>query len=324
MTTAVERLLDRACSAYYKGEPLMTDAQFDSLADKYNYQKIGSTVLEPWSPTVTHVFKMYSLSKVYDDEEYNIYYPEDHWVKTPKLDGAAVEVTYIDGHLAVAATRGDGVKGQDITEKMLLLVPDLIPVEGNTQIVGEVVVVDKNIENSRNYASGALNLKDIEEFKTRIPNLVFIAYNYQNTKETDRVTYIDSMDWIFSFGFNVATKVLKGHTYPTDGEVFRLDSNEEFYKLGFTSKFPRGAYARKQSNAVEIEETELLEVIWQVGPSGKVTPVAIFEEVVIDDAKITRASLHNPGFIEDMDLDVGDTILVTRAGGVIPRILGKV
>ena len=124
-------------------------------------------------------------------------------------------------------------------------------------------------------------------------------------------------------GFNTVLNIPEEHKYPTDGVVYRLDSNEEFSKLGHTSKHPRGAYARKLSSDVEIKETKLLEVVWQVGSSGKVTPVANFEEVVIDDAKITRATLHNPGFIEDMDLSIGDTLLVTRSGGVIPKVLGK-
>ena len=316
---SVEKLLDRASKAYYNGSPVMSDEQFDTLATQYGYEGLGASQSDN---TVSHLFKMYSLSKVLDGENYNIYRPLEDWVKTPKLDGAAVQVTYVEGHLAVAATRGDGSRGQDITDKMLLLVPELIQSD-SCQVVGEVVVIDKSIENSRNYASGALNLKDIEEFKTRVPNLRFIAYNVQEGGSEAVGTYTGDMLWLKAAGFNIVTRVPENHTYPTDGEVFRLNSNAEFSKLGFTSRFPRGAYARKTSSDVEIKQTELLEVTWQVGGSGKVTPVATFEEVIIDDAKITRATLHNAGFLEDLDLSIGDTLLVTRSGGVIPKILGK-
>ena len=315
---SVTKLLDRASKAYYDGVPFMSDAEFDVLATNNDYSAVGAKSTDN---KVKHMFQMYSLAKVYDDEEYNV--SGNDWVETPKLDGAAVEVTYINGHLAVAATRGDGVRGQDITDKIALLVPDIISGDTPTQIVGEVVVKDKSIENSRNYAAGALNLKDIEEFKNRIPNLEFIAYNTQdNASDVD--TYENDMVYLWELGFSTVCHIKEGHTYPTDGTVFRVNSNKEFNELGFTAKHPRGAYARKLSSDVSVVETELLDVVWQVGSSGKVTPVAEFVEVNIDDANVSRATLHNPGFIEDMQLSIGDTLLVTRSGGVIPKVLGKV
>jgi len=321
MSNAVHKLLDRASKEYYNGSPVMSDAEFDALQLSYNYEALGADQADS---TVTHLFKMYSLTKVYDEEKYPLHSKGELWHETDKLDGAAVELTYIDGTLAVAATRGDGTIGQDITSKMLLLVPNTIEQKGSVQIVGEVVVKDKSIENSRNYASGALNLKDLEEFKTRIPNLDFIAYSVQAVDYLLTESYYEDMIVLRSNGFLVVTLLPLEHKYPTDGKVFRLGSNPQFYALGYTARHPRGAYARKLSSDVEIKETQLLEVIWGVGGSGKVTPVGIFTEVVIDDAKITRATLHNPGFIEDMGLCIGDTILVSRSGGVIPKILGKV
>ena len=111
--------------------------------------------------------------------------------------------------------------------------------------------------------------------------------------------------------------------FRTDGTVIRLNNNGDYARLGYTAKHPRGAYARKLSSDVEIVETVLLEVIWQVGRTGQVTPVAVFEDIVIDDAVINRATLHNVGILNELDLEIGDLILVTRSGGIIPKVLGK-
>jgi DNA ligase (NAD+) len=111
--------------------------------------------------------------------------------------------------------------------------------------------------------------------------------------------------------------------FPTDGQVTRLNDNATYKELGYTAKHPRGAYARKLRSDVAIEETVLLDVLWQVGRTGAVTPVAIFEDIVIDDAVINRATLHNAGFLQNMQLEIGDLILVTRSGGIIPKVLGK-
>jgi DNA ligase (NAD+) len=110
--------------------------------------------------------------------------------------------------------------------------------------------------------------------------------------------------------------------YPCDGLVFRVNSNKEFDALGYTAKHPRGAYAKKDRQ--EAVETQILAVEWQVGKSGKVTPVAILEPVMIGDALVSRATLNNPGFIEMLDLQIGDTVGVIRAGEIIPCITHKV
>jgi len=194
-----------------------------------------------------------------------------------------------------------------------------LSIKGTVQITGEVVC-DKNIENARNYAAGSLRLKNPNEFKERVKQLNFIAYGLQ---PYCRDTFTKDMQLLEDNRFFTVFANDLEDQYRTDGEVYRLDNNDLFSSLGYTAKHPRGAYARKQKSDVAIEETVLLEVIWQVGRTGQVTPVAIFEEIVIDDAKITRATLHNVGFIEEMGLELGDTILVTRAGGIIPKVLGR-
>jgi len=174
-----------------------------------------------------------------------------------------------------------------------------------------------NIENSRNYAAGSLNLKDSSEFSTRA--LSFFAYGAQPSITT---TYRSELDILKQYGFNVISEPDLDKIYPCDGVVFRVNDTQLFQDMGYTAKHPRGAYAKKE-RATHVE-TKLLDVEWQVGKSGKVTPVAILEPVYIGDALVSRATLNNPGFIEMLDLQIGDTVAIIRSGEIIPCILHKV
>jgi DNA ligase (NAD+) len=130
------------------------------------------------------------------------------------------------------------------------------------------------------------------------------------------------MNILTEFGFiTVMTPGLEDK-YPTDGIVFRLDNNVAFNDLGFTDKFPRGAYAHKEEQ--ESVQTTLLDVIWNTGKSGKVTPIAILEPVMVGDAKVSRATLNNIEYIEALDLEIGCKVEVVRAGEIIPKIIGRV
>jgi DNA ligase (NAD+) len=316
MSDYIKRLLDRAWEAYDKGCPFMSDESFDALSIKYNYNDFGS---EPTDKKANHLYPMYSLKKVFDDE--TAPYTLEKAIKSPKLDGTAISLLYMDGYLVLALRRGrDGIEGEDITDKMLHLVPNKISYTKTHQIDGEVVC-DKTINNARNYVSGSFTLKSIEDFMDRVQYFRFVAYGVRPNIST---TYTGDMALLHGESFSTVLQKNIEKNYRTDGEVFREESNMLYEEAGYTSKHPRGAYARKQSSDVEIKETPLLEVIWQVGRTGQITPVAIFEEIVIDDANINRATLHNVGFIEEMDLDIGDTILVTRSGGIIPKVLGKI
>jgi DNA ligase (NAD+) len=263
---------------------------------------------------------MYSLQKYYEDEDQKR--PLEGIsgiVTTAKLDGAAISLLYVDGNLVRALTRGDGVEGQIITDKILShtgLVPHIIPLTGIVQVTGEIVA-PSHIENARNYAAGSLNLKDSSEFSTRA--LSFFAYGSQPCIST---SYRQDLDILKQYGFNVISEPDLDKIYPCDGVVFRVNDNQLFQELGYTAKHPRGAYAKKE-RAAHVE-TKLLDVEWQVGKSGKVTPVAILEPVYIGDALVSRATLNNPGFIEMLDLQIGDTVAIIRSGEIIPCILHKV
>jgi len=313
--TKIEQFLDSASKAYYAGSPIISDEQFDRLADSVGYSAVGAKQHENKEK---HLYPMYSLQKYYEDEGVKPLEGIKDLSYTIKLDGAAVSLLYIDGNLVRGLTRGDGTEGQLITDKLLAtkLVPHQIPYKGVLQITGEIVA-PVNIENSRNYAAGSLNLKDVNEFRTRA--LSFFAYGVQPCLKT---TFDEDMDELQTYGFGVIRESGLDKVFPTDGIVFRGNNNKQFYEMGYTAKHPKGAYAKKE-RAAHVE-TKLLDVEWQVGKSGKVTPVAILEPVYIGDALVSRATLNNPGFIESLDLRIGDTVAVIRSGEIIPCILHKV
>jgi NAD-dependent DNA ligase len=314
----LEKYLDSCSAAYYAGNPIISDEVFDQLSENCGYNKVGAAARENVKP---HLYQMYSLQKFYENEDKRrpLEGVADISVST-KLDGAAVSLLYIDGEFVRALTRGDGVAGQDITDKLLStnsLVPHKVKnLAGVYQITGEIVA-PKHIENARNYAAGALNLKDCEEFKTRA--LSFFAHGvYPNLS----ATYDGDMQILKKLGFSTVKETELDKVYPNDGLVFRANSNQQFRDLGYTSKHPRGAYALK--TRADHVETKLLGVEWQVGKTGKVTPIAILEPVLIGDAMVSRATLNNPGFIEALGIEIGDTLAVIRAGEIIPCILHKV
>lgn len=311
----IEQFLDSASKAYYAGSPIISDEQFDRLADSVGYSAVGAKQHENKEK---HLYQMYSLQKYYEDEGTQPLQGIRSIATSVKLDGAAISLLYVDGFLVRGLTRGDGIEGQLVTEKLLAtkIVPHEIPHKGVVQITGEFVA-PMNIENARNYAAGSLNLKDVQEFKTRA--LSFFAYGVQPSLAE---TFNKDMDLLKSFGFGVINEPDLDKIFPCDGVVFRVNDNKQFYEMGYTSKHPRGAYAKKE-RAAHVE-TKLLDVEWQVGKSGKVTPVAILEPVYIGDALVSRATLNNPGFIEMLDLRIGDTVAVIRSGEIIPCILHKV
>ncbi|QYC51528.1 putative NAD-dependent DNA ligase, subunit A [Erwinia phage KEY] len=318
----LKEFIELCQEAYYQGNSIISDEEYDILIKRFPQ---AEEAIGP-AGDVPHLFRMYSLQKVYLSRGDKAPDLVDE-IETPKIDGCALSVLYINGKLAQILTRGNGIKGRDVTANARQLnIANTIMQKVPTQITGEVVVT-KKVENMRNYASGAINLKDSEEFLSRIAEggLVFVAYGIQC--QTDQVgmtgTYAEDMYWLENQGFlSVTTVDSRLEWFPTDGVVVRTNSNNAFNRLGWTNKFPRGAYAVKEDEEGEV--TTLLAVTWDVGKSGKVTPVGHFEEIVIDDAKIAKATLNNVGYIEALDLEIGCQIRVIRSGGVIPKIIERV
>ena len=309
--------LDECSKQYYAGTPIISDEVFDRLAESVGYNTVGAKQHEHLQK---HYYQMYSLQKFYEDEgKQNPLVQEKDISVSPKLDGAAISILYIDGKLSRVLTRGDGKEGTDITEKFLTsssLVPKEIRHSGILQVTGEVAAPN-HVPNARNYAAGALSLKDNEEFKTRA--ITFFAYGMQPSCYE---TYDEDMALLSKLGFNTIKDPEIHNIYPTDGLVYRVNSNKRFEELGYTSKHPRGAYARKERG--DTVESTILDVEWSVGKSGKVTPVAILSPIMLGDKLVSRATLNNPGFIEMLDIHLGDKVAVGMGGEVIPVIYHKI
>ena len=223
-----KNLLDKASKAYFEGSPFLSDEEFDALAKKDGYERVG------YNPDdkQPHLFPLYSLQKVFEGEDTPPVY-KSKVIETPKLDGAAISIHYKKGKLFKVTTRGDGTVGVDVTDKFML--SDIIP-KGlwsglefkdfdNLQITGEIVA-PKEIPNARNYAAGALNLKDVNEFRNR--NLTFIAYSVEPSISP---FYKTDMSSLLYEGFNVVTsgeEVDNWNEFPNDGKVIRVDDNKEY------------------------------------------------------------------------------------------------
>lgn len=303
----MKKLIKTLNEQYDIGNPIIPDALYNKIEALIGYEHVGSG----HNAEVEHTYPLYSLQKFYGEDPMLFAASVD----TPKLDGAAVALYYLGGKLISGLTRGNGIKGQDITNKLATLVPNEIAHKGFTQVVGEVVA-PSSIENSRNYAAGALNLKSVEEFRTR--DLTFIAYN-ATFDGMEFPQYTLSLEFIHNLGFNtvIHTDTSK---FPKDGRVIRVNCNKTYKEMGFTAKHPRGAYAMKENEPPV--PTKLLNVEWQLGRSGVVTPVAILEPVNIDGAMVSRATLHNWGIMQSLEgLEIGCTVGVIRAGSIIPEIV---
>lgn len=313
----MKTFLDYASAKYYAGEPIINDEEFDKLAEYFNYERVGAPVA--LGDRVAHPFPMWSLQKCYDDEP--LIDLGGDVVVTPKLDGAAVALYYVDGRLSLALTRGDGKEGLDITEKMATVVPNQLEIFPLPfmQITGEIVA-PKTIENARNYAAGALNLKSVEEFASR--DLTFVAYAVAPIVDNERWSM--DMKYLDAVGFSTVVNKPKDwyEQFPQDGQVYRLDKHNKFQALGYTSKHPRGAFALKERKGGVI--TRLLDVTWQVGRSGIVSPVAILEPVVVGEATVSRATLHNVKYIRELGLELGCLVEIIRAGEIIPRVVRRI
>lgn len=306
--------------AYYEGSPLISDTEYDYLVS------VNPDAEKHIGPRgdVPHLYQMYSLQKYYPGRGDVLPSNIKDYVETPKLDGNAVELVFFKGELVKATTRGDGTYGTDITEKMELIVSEYLSLTDNlVQITGEVVAT-RDVPNARNLAAGALNTKDMDEFWLRVQELglVFVAYGIKPSNND--FYHQDLIDLHDEFLVPNSTKVLeliKEGNIKTDGTVYRLNKNSDFESLGYTSKFPRGAFAVKVD--AEYVLTKLIDVSWETGRSGKVTPTAILEPVKIDGATIQRATLNNVAFIQALNLSLGDTVRVIRSGDIIPTIVGK-
>lgn len=290
--------------------PILTDAEYDSLYQQLVTMEDTQGWKDPDSPTVRivgkgkikHHFKLYSLKKVYEEQEVDSSFD----IRMPKLDGANLSISYVNTALSTALTRGDGEVGESVLHIVPYIkgIPESIAENALTVFVGEVVTDNTQVENFRNYVAGALGLKDAQEAKGR--NLRFIVHDVLGLA----LDYLDRLAFAKANGFDTVADS-NFSQYPQDGIVFRVNSYEVEKELGYTSKYPRFAVALKQKESFSAV-TYLKNIEWAVGRSGVVTPVGIVEPVVLDSATVSRVILHNIEFIEQHSLRRGDKILIER------------
>ena len=316
--------------AYYKGKPLVSDEQYDAIIATYgdDEEEIGPPGDQQ------HLNPMYSLKKLYPGRGDTVPHVPNY-IKTAKIDGAALELIYnrVSEDFFVLEsmnTRGSVTHGQKVNHvrhaglkiPTSFELPNVPSHLNKIQITGEVGVCAK-VDNARNLASGKLQLDDDVEFLNAASelNLRFFAYNLLGSDQTpicDR--YYSDLMALSSVGFTTVLDSHKFENLPFDGEVYREDNNAEFFKQGFTAKFPRAAFAVKTDKDYVV--TTLLDVEWNVGRTGKVVPTAIVEPINIEGAVVSRATLNNPRFIEAMGLYTGCKVRLIRSGEIIPCIIG--
>ncbi len=306
----------------------------------------------------THIEKLFSLDKAVSTDELRAFLTrvdkgvagqKDYTVEY-KFDGLTVCLTYDKGQFVRATTRGNGVVGEDVTAQVLTIksFPMKIKYQGTLEVRGEAVIrlsvlekynqtADEPLKNARNAAAGAIRNLDPKITEKRRPDIYFYDVNY--TSDGAPMSQTNAHQFLVDEGFKVFPYFRVCHTEEevlaaiaeiekerktldvlTDGAVIKLNDSRLRDELGFTDKFPRWALAYK----FEAEEvtTLLKEVIWQVGRTGKLTPLALLDPVDLGGATVSRATLNNYGDILRKDVKIGSRVLVRRSNEVIPEILG--
>lgn len=296
---------------YDEGAPVLDDMEYDGLFDQLVDCETRQGWKDPDSPTiritgsagkVKHPHKLYSLKKVYNTQDVDPAFS----VKLPKLDGVNLSVTYVNKTVNTVLTRGNGEYGENVGHlvKVIKGIPTLVNETLDVTFVGEVVTDNIDVPNFRNYVAGALGLKSAKEAASR--NLRFIVHDVLNLD----LDFLDRMKFAREQGFSTVDSE-EYKQYPQDGIVFRVNSLKKEKELGSTDKYPRFAIALKSKEHYSAV-THIKDIIWTVGRSGVVTPVAAIDPVVLDSATISRVILHNMDFIEQHELRRGDMILVER------------
>ena len=357
-------LLDRACRAYEQEDhEIMSNYEYDKLYDELKALEEETGIVMAGSPTLRagyevlselpkerHEALMLSLDKTKDAEVLKDWLGDQEGVLSWKMDGLTIVLTYQNGSLVKAVTRGNGEVGEVITNnaKVFKNVPLSIAYQGNLVLRGEAVIrysdfekinakiedVNAKYKNPRNLCSGSVRQLNNEITAKR--NVHFFAFALIKMDEPERFQLkSEQFEWLKSLGFDVveeknvtrdtieeaiayfANKVAT-NDFPSDGLVLLYNDIAYGDSLGRTSKFPRNAIAFKWQD--EVKETKLVEVEWSASRTGLINPVAIFEAVELEGTTVSRASLHNLSIMESLELGLGDTIQVYKANMIIPQV----
>ena len=322
--------------------------------------KVGSD-LGPGAETIPHLQRMYSLDNSYSTEELEQwcaklaselgFFPT--LTAELKIDGFSINLYYENGELGHATTRGDGITGEVVTPNILNLssIPKKIAHLSPIEILGEIYIPvadflklneerqaneEKAFANPRNAAAGSIKLKNPEEAKKRHLNAIFYSVGHSPDlplqKQSELLAWLAEQGFPTSGQFRVCASYNEVREfcdqweneryslpYEIDGVVVKVDDLALQKRLGYTAKSPKWAVAFKFKP--EEKETRLLEVQYQVGRTGAVTPVAILEPVYISGSTVSRATLHNEDEIKRLDLHLNDTVRIIKSGEIIPKIL---
>ena len=351
--------LNHFTKLYDLGIPSISDAEWDKLYfELVELERQFPSLIQEDSPTqkinyavvnelkkVKHEYQpMLSLAKTKDIEEIKSFIGNKDWIAMLKMDGLTCRLTYEEGKLVRAETRGNGIEGEDITHNAMVLpsIPKRIPYTDTLIVDGEVICDLKTFEgfkneysNARNFAAGSIRLLDSKECTKR--GLTFVAWDIISGVDTE--TMYNKLMFLIDFNFinvpfimgnlidNNIERSLKlrqlaeEYNYPIDGIVFKWDNCAEYEAAGRTDHHFRGGMAFKFYD--EEYETELLDIEWTMGRTGVLTPVAIYKDVNIDGAICNRASLHNINTMNELLGNhpyIGQKIWIYRSNMIIPQI----
>lgn len=324
-------------------------------------QRVGGKALDKFEP-VTHKVVMESLQDAFSEEEVYDFdrkvrekISDYEYVVEHKIDGLSVSLEYVNGEFVRGSTRGDGVVGEDVTQNLRtiktipLRLTEKIPfleVRGEVYIPRETFIKineqreefgEPTFANPRNAAAGSLRQLDSKIAAKR--GMRIFVFNIQQIEGKEIKTHLEGLRYLKRLGF---TTILNDDVFPDiksafervkkigesrgnlpfdiDGAVIKVNDLSSRVELGSTAKFPRWAIAYKYPP--EQKETKILDILVQVGRTGVLTPLAVLEPVLLAGSIVSRATLHNQDYIDEKDIKIGDTVIVQKAGDIIPEILG--
>ena len=356
-------ILNKAASVYYQGkDEIMSNFEFDRMYDELSAlekesglvlagsptQKVGYEVLSEL-PKQTHPSPMLSLDKTKQVDELSSWLGSKEGLLSWKMDGLTVVLTYENGELLNAVTRGNGVVGEVITNnaKVFKNLPVNIPFKGRMVLRGEAIITysefkkinallseEEQYKNPRNLCSGSVRQLNNEITAKR--NVELYAFTLVEAEGVDfKNSQQNKMEFMKEQGFQTVeykvvtakniyetvewfSEKVKTNDFPSDGLVLLYDDISYGESLGSTAKFPRNAIAFKWAD--ETAKTKLTEVEWSASRTGLINPVAIFEPVELEGTTVSRASVHNISIVKELKLGIGDTIEVYKANMIIPQI----
>ena len=357
-------LLNEAAKAYYQEDrEIMSNFDYDKLYDELVLLERETGITLTGSPTAmvgyealdelqkeAHESPMLSLDKTKDVETLREFIGDQKTLLSWKLDGLTIVLTYRDGSLSKAVTRGNGVVGEVITNNAMVFknIPLQIAHKGELILRGEAIItysdfekineqiedVDARYKNPRNLCSGSVRQLNNEITAKR--NVQFYAFSLVRAEGVDfENSRQKQFEWLAGQGFDVVeyrmvtadtlddaiayfSDKITRNDFPSDGLVALYDDIAYGDSLGSTAKFPRNAFAFKWKD--EIRETTLKEIEWSPSRTGLINPVAVFEPVELEGTTVSRASVHNISILKELELGIGDKIQVYKANMIIPQI----